>query len=160
MYNRSLFLTGSFFLLVLLVGPLTSCSPRVDNRGYRDTQSRLEQITPDSSHKQDVLRLLGSPSTRSSFGMENWYYMAARRESVAFFKPEVVQQEVTRIAFNDSGLVTEVERYSLEDGRKVALVEDITPTEGQELGLWEQLLGNFGRFNKAPGKKAPPKRRP
>ncbi len=133
---------------MLLILATACVPPRVDNRGHVDKANKLAAIHPGATNKQEVLSLLGSPSTASSFGDDAWYYISSRRESVAFFRPEVEEQHVTRIQFDASGVVKEVTRFDGKDSRELALAEDITPTEGQEIGLWEQLLGNFGRFNK------------
>jgi outer membrane protein assembly factor BamE (lipoprotein component of BamABCDE complex) len=129
---------------------LVACSPKVAQRGHVDLQEKLEQIKTGESHKQDVIRLLGSPSTTSNFGDETWYYIQARQEAVSFFRPEVVDQKTFRITFNESGMVSKTEEFTQEDGRDIATVDDITLTEGHKLGFWEQILGNLGKFNKAP----------
>ncbi len=142
------------FLVSLMM--LTACvPPRVDNRGHVGIERKLTQITPGTSTEQDVMNVLGSPSTRSSFGEAAWYYVSAKKESVAFFKPEISDQKVTQIKFNESGIVTAVDHYSLKDRKDIQIAQEITPTEGQTLGLWEQILGNFGRFNNTQGYTGP-----
>jgi len=89
-------------------------------------------------------------STTSNFGTETWYYIQARKEAVTFWKPKVVEQETFRISFNPSGLVMKTEKFTRDDARDVAMVDDVTQTEGHELGFWEQIVGNLGKFNKAP----------
>lgn len=139
----------SVFLFFLLCACLTAgCAPpRVDARGHADLQRKAERIASGLS-KDEVLGLLGSPSTTSSFGPEAWYYVAARKESVAFLKPKIKEQSVLRILFDEEGRVAEVKTYGLKDSAKFSVAEEMTPTEGQKLGLWEQMLGNLGRFNR------------
>jgi outer membrane protein assembly factor BamE (lipoprotein component of BamABCDE complex) len=133
----------------------TACEPKVAARGHVDAQKRIEEIKPETHYKQDVLQKLGSPSTTSQFGRETWYYINSRKEAYGFMRPEVAEQKVTKISFDENGKVISVNRYGLEDRRDIALVEDATPTEGQELGFVEQILGNLGRFNQAPRQPAP-----
>lgn len=129
---------------------MAACSPKVDNRGYVDAQKNLAKIEPGRSHKQDVVQLLGSPSTAANFGEERWYYITARKEAFGFLAPEVKEQDVTQITFNTDGIVTDVKRHDLRERRDIEITQDTTPTEGHELGFFEQLLGNVGRFNKPP----------
>ncbi len=136
-------------LIAVFVLILSACTPQVSGRGHLDAPKKVEQLTPGSSHKQDVVRILGTPSTRSSFGEEIWYYISAKKESYAFFKPEITEQKVIAVAFDTNGMVSAVKTFDKDDAQDVATVDKVTPTEGQELGLWEQLLGNIGRFNKA-----------
>ena len=101
---------------------------------------------------------LGSPSSVSSFGDEAWYYITARKETVAFFKPKVVQEDVVRISFNAGGVVSNIQTYDKSNGEDITLVKRETPTEGHTMGFFEQILGNLGRFNKpasGPGTSSP-----
>ena len=108
-----------------------------------------ELLNVGESQKEDVTRALGSPSSTSDFGEETWYYISARKERQAFFAPEVTDQKVVKITFDENGIMKSMKRYTLEDGKEVVMVEKTTPTEGHSLGFFEQILGNIGRFNKS-----------
>lgn len=135
-------------LPILFIGMfLAACSPQVTGRGHLDAPKKIAELPKEGAYKQEVLQLLGTPSTRSSFGDETWYYISARRESFAFFRPETTKQDVVAIVFDTDGKVTSVSHFDKKDAHEVAVVEDATPTEGKTYGFWEQMLGNIGRFN-------------
>ena len=94
--------------------------------------------------------ILGTPSARSDFGEETWYYITHTKARVGLFAPETTEQKVTSVVFDENGQVKTIERYTKEDGKPVTLVSKETVTEGQKLTFIEQMLGNLGRFN-APG---------
>lgn len=150
-YTRTLVVySGSMLnklMIVTLAAALAACSPQVASRGHLDVTKKLGEVHTGETHKQDVIRLFGTPSLRSSFGDETWYYISAKRESYAFFRPETTEQKVVAIQFDSNDMVTGVKQFDKKDSQDLAVVEKTTPTEGQELGLWEQMLGNFGRFN-------------
>ncbi len=139
---------------------LVSCSPKVDNGGYVHEDPIKNLVTVGTTTREDVRTKLGSPSSQSSFGDETWYYITDRKEAYAFLKPEIVEQEVTSIAFDTKGVVSKVDNYTIDNGQDFDLVKRTTPTEGHTLGFFEQILGNIGRFNRpggndsvAPGRK-------
>jgi outer membrane protein assembly factor BamE (lipoprotein component of BamABCDE complex) len=136
-------------LLTLLA--LTACDPIVDNKGYvkQNEASMKDKLVIGQTSKQEVMDQFGSPSSVSSFGPETWYYIHSRKETVAFLKPEVVDQDISSIEFDATGLVTKIDGYNKEQYQEIANVKRITPTEGHSLGFFEQVLGNVGRFNKA-----------
>ena len=138
---------------------LAGCSPKVYSGGYVSENPIKDEVAVGQT-KDQVKEKLGSPSSQSSFGDEAWYYISDKQEMLAFFKPEVVQQDVTRIQFDATGLVSKVETYDLKDGEKVAMVSRTTPTEGHTLGFFEQTLGNLGRFNAPSNNSSAPGRRP
>jgi outer membrane protein assembly factor BamE (lipoprotein component of BamABCDE complex) len=141
---------------------LAACSPKVDTGGYVKTGDIKDQIAVGKSSKDDVLAKLGSPSSQSSFGDETWYYITDRKETTAFLKPKIVEQEVARVTFDKAGIVSKVEGFTKDDAKKIAIAKRTTPTEGHTLGFVEQVLGNVGRFNKPaePGSTVPGGRRP
>ena len=100
--------------------------------------------------REEVARLLGTPSAVGTFDDARWYYISRRTETTAFNAPELVDQSVIVIAFDESGVVAEVASVSTEEARAIEPVEEESPTRGRELGLLEQLLGNIGRPT-APG---------
>jgi outer membrane protein assembly factor BamE (lipoprotein component of BamABCDE complex) len=126
---------------------LTACTPRIDQRGNKPDEDQVVQINPGVDDKNRVAELIGTPSTISTFNDKTWYYISKRTETTAFFDPDVVDQEVLAIQFDDSGIVKNMTVYGQEDGRQIAYVDRVTPTEGNELTIVQQLLGNLGRFN-------------
>lgn len=127
-----------------------ACSPKINARGHVDAQKNMEKIQVGRSYRQDVMQMLGSPSTTSTFGEERWYYITAQKEAFGFLAPEVTKQDVTQITFNEDGMVTDIQRRGIKDRRDIEITQETTPTEGHQLGFFEQLLGNVGRFNKPP----------
>jgi outer membrane protein assembly factor BamE (lipoprotein component of BamABCDE complex) len=135
----------------LLLLSQASCATKVDTGGYVHDTDIKSQLTVGKTSKDDVRSLLGSPSSQSSFGSESWYYITDRKESVAFLKPEITEQDVTRVEFDQAGLVSKVEKYDKDDAQEFSVTKRATPTEGHTLGFFEQILGNIGRFNRPGG---------
>ncbi|MGE3714708.1 MAG: outer membrane protein assembly factor BamE, partial [Alphaproteobacteria bacterium] len=127
---------------------VAGCSPKIENRGYVRDGTISEMIVAGRDSKDDVITVLGSPSSHSTFGPETWYYITTRKETTAFLAPEVVEQDVVRITFDDMGMVSNVEGYNLSNSQDIDVSSRETPTEGHELSFIEQLMGNIGRFNK------------
>jgi len=134
----------SFLFLVLLY--LGGCSPRITLSGNLPNSDLLDSIEIGHVHKQEVLNLIGTPSTISPFSTNDWYYVSERTETSAFFTPKVINRKVLLIKFNDKGIVSDIKSYGAEAGKPVDIVDRITPTEGRDFGVIQQLLGNLGRF--------------
>jgi len=149
-------------LIVCFSLVLSACSPKIDNRGYVAYADWKDIIKVGQTTKQEVTDNFGSPSAQSSFGAETWYYLSSRKETVAFLKPETIEQNGVRITFDASGVVSALDSYDKSQAKDFALVKRVTPTEGHSLGFVEQVLGNIGRFNNpgsgndsaAPGRRA------
>ena len=80
------------------------------------------------------------------FGEETWYYISERKETTAFFAPDLAERKVLIVRFDDEGYVSALETLNAEDGRAVEPVDRETPTAGNEITILQQLLGNLGKY--------------
>lgn len=131
---------------------LAACEPRIDTRGNPPNPDLLAELKPGKSTRDDVADILGAPSTMSNFTDETWYYISERTETTAFLKPELKFRNVLVIRFDKKGIIEGIESRTAEDGQPVEMVKRTTPTAGNDFTLWDQLIGNVGRFGD--GKKA------
>jgi outer membrane protein assembly factor BamE (lipoprotein component of BamABCDE complex) len=126
---------------------LIGCIPQVSNHGYRLDEAALAQVEPGRTSRDEVLQLLGSPSSVTTFDGSVWYYVGQRTERMSFYQEEVVNQDVVAISFDESGTVTSLDRHGLDQAQEISFVDRETPTSGSELSVFEQFIGNSGRFN-------------
>ena len=127
------------------------CSPSVEQRGNLPAPDKIAEIHPGATTKDEVAKILGTPSSVGVFNDKSWYYISRKTEQVAFFTPTVTDQQVYIVNFDDQGVVKAVDHKSLEDGQEINPVARTTPAPGRELSFLEQLLGNLGRFNGSGG---------
>jgi outer membrane protein assembly factor BamE (lipoprotein component of BamABCDE complex) len=137
----------TLFCASLLLALPACIPPRIESRGYVDALNRTKDIATGVTTRDEVREMLGTPSVTNNFGDETWYYIHKQKEAVAFLEPEITQQRVTRIIFDNAGVVKSIDAKGLKDSQTIAIAKEITPSEGQELGFFEQILGNVGRFN-------------
>jgi outer membrane protein assembly factor BamE (lipoprotein component of BamABCDE complex) len=131
---------------------LVSCAPAVDQRGNLPNPDRLAEIHAGSTTKDEVAKILGTPSSVSVFNNDkSWYYISRRTSQTAFLDPDVLDQQVYIVNFDDQGVVKAVDHKVLEDGKEVTPVARATPAPGRELSFLEQLIGNLGKFNGSSG---------
>jgi len=137
---------GVGVLLACAAVALAACGSTVQVRGNNPDPEDVAAIKPGVQSRQDIIDLLGSPSTVSTFEDRKWYYIGQKTQEVAFMKPEVLDRSVLVITFDDTGLVEGMTHYGLDDAQEVDPVARETPTEGRDLTLIQQLFGNIGRF--------------
>lgn len=141
--NRTILLLGAAGLILSLAA---ACSARQNTRGNLPTKDQVEMVTPGVHGREDVRAVLGAPSVISTFDNSIWYYVGRRTSQYAFFKRNVIEQQVLIVDFDGDGPVQKISRLDKSNGREIELVERETPSAGRELGLLEQLFGNIGRF--------------
>jgi outer membrane protein assembly factor BamE (lipoprotein component of BamABCDE complex) len=131
----------------LTAAAVSGCAKTVDQRGYLMDEDLIKEIRPGVDNRASVLAALGTPTVPATFDDENWYYVSRTQESWAFFHPDVVDNQVLQISFDQSGNVREISRAGMEAAREIDPVGEKTPTRGKELGFFEQIFSNIGRFS-------------
>lgn len=133
----------------VVAGLLGACTPILNKRGYIAEPNLVAAVRAGVDNKDSVMSMLGSPSVTGTFDKNTWYYISKNSEKVAFFDDRVLSQNILVIHFNDKGNVTAVDHVGLDQAHAVQMVKKTTPTRGRELGFFEQIFGNVGRFSSA-----------
>jgi outer membrane protein assembly factor BamE (lipoprotein component of BamABCDE complex) len=122
-----------------------ACNPITDNLGNRTLKENVEQIQVGRTGRNEVVRLLGSPSNVAAFDPNTWYYISARQVQYAFLKPKITDQHVLVIRFDGTGVVSEVKQLGLEDAQATTYVDRTTPTRGGEPGFLRSIYDTVMR---------------
>jgi outer membrane protein assembly factor BamE (lipoprotein component of BamABCDE complex) len=137
---RKLAIAGALALSLGLAG----CFEQTFQRGYVLQEGALEQVPVGSSQEQ-VLIVLGTPSTVATVSGEVFYYISQRAEKpVAFLPQEVKEQRVIAVYFDKNRRVERLADYRLKDGKVFDFISRTTPTGGQELSYLTYLFKIFG----------------
>ena len=109
-------------------------------RGYVLPEGALEQIPVGSSQEQ-VLIVLGTPSTVATVNGEAFYYISQKAERAAAFMPhQVVDQRVVAVYFDKDRRVERMANYGVKDGKVFDFLTQTTATGGQELSYLRKLF--------------------
>lgn len=112
-------------------------------RGYILPEGGLEQIPVGASQEQ-VLIVLGTPSTVATVNGEAFYYISQKTQRAAAFMPsEVVDQRVVAVYFDKERRVERLANYGMKDGKVFDFLSNTTPTGGQELSYIRGVLRSF-----------------
>ena len=112
--------------------PLGGCFTQTYQRGYVLADGALDQI-PLGATQEQVLIVLGTPSTVATVSGEVFYYISQRSEQTAFMPQKVVDQRVIAVYFDKNRRVQRLANYGMQDGKIFDFVSRTTPTAGQEL---------------------------
>lgn len=125
----------------------TACTPVVAQRGNLLENHQLEQVKPGESSQSDVLRVLGSPTTKAPFDENTWYYIGQETEKRGILDAETVKERVIIARFGEDGLLSYIGDVKDREDINVPYSRDKTPTYGNDMTAIQQILGNLGKFN-------------
>ncbi len=140
-----------FLPVGLIAGALFACAPVNDIRGYVFSDTVVTQLKKNQTSLDEILALMGSPSTQSTINGKTLYYIYSRFVTESYRAPEEVDRRVLAIYFNIENIISDTAIYGLDDGIIVPIVERTTETQGRELSFIEQIFGNLGRFGDETG---------
>src|SRR5215467_7157419 len=144
---RGLRIAASAALLCIALG---ACTGEQFQKGYILPTGALEQI-PIGASQDQVLIVLGTPSTVATLNGEVFYYISQRSERrLAFMSDQIVDQRIIAVYFDKNRQVRRLANYGLKDGMIFDFISRTTPTSGQEINYLAPLFKalNIGQGDK------------
>jgi outer membrane protein assembly factor BamE (lipoprotein component of BamABCDE complex) len=129
---------------VMSLGLLTGgCITQTFERGYLVPDGALEQV-PIGASQEQVLVVLGTPSTVATVSGEVFYYISQRTQRTSFMPQRVVDQRVIAVYFDRQRRVERLAHYGMKDGKVFDFISRTTPAGGQELSYLVYLFKIVG----------------
>jgi outer membrane protein assembly factor BamE (lipoprotein component of BamABCDE complex) len=126
--------------VALMCAVLGGCTGEQFQRGYVLPPGALEQI-PIGASQDQVLIVMGTPSTVATLNGEVFYYISQRTDRpIAFMNQRIIDQRVIAIYFDKNRQVQRLANYGLQDGRIFDFISRTTPTSGQEINYLAPLF--------------------
>ena len=125
---RKLFI---FFIISLFI---TACTLKKVERhhGVRFLDKKQEKLTVDQTNKNDILKLLGSPSTKSTFDNDLWIYIERKTDNSSLSKfgsKRIIVNNVLLLEINNMGLLEKKEFLDLANMQELKFAEQTTENQ-------------------------------
>lgn len=143
--------TSRLFFALSAIAVIGACTPTVHQRGHLVENAKVEQVEPGVHMRSDVLKIMGSPTTQSTFDPDIWYYIGQETEKRGVLDAKVVKERVLEVRFDkETGVVHSVKDVS--EGRlNIPVSRDETKTHGNDTNWMKEFVGNLGKFNPQQG---------
>lgn len=140
-------------LILLLFTLILSACQSVDIRGQYISDKAISEINDNNFDQYQVADLLGNPSFVPEYSKNTWYYIQRSQTKRAWFDPQVVEQRIVKITFDQEGIARNAELIKGGHIDQIAPKSDKTPTPGTEASGVQKFVKNIGRFTKSSKKK-------
>ena len=143
----------SFFIFIL------SCSFNkvVNHHGVHFLEKKHEKLTVNKSNKNDILQLLGEPSTKSTFDRDMWIYIERKISTGKIYylgKEKLIVNNVLVLELNNMGLLASKELYTKEDMKDLKFAENATdPSYRKRSFVYDFLSSMRQKINDPLGKR-------
>ena len=136
-------LQAAFALLILAI----ACSPIYTNHGFIPPDDELESLEVGVANREEVLEITGTPMTTNDTYGEAWYFVSSRFRQDGYKEAKEVERQVLAISFDETGTVSNIEKFALRDGRTVAISRRVTETNVGRLTFVDQIMRGLGRID-------------
>jgi outer membrane protein assembly factor BamE (lipoprotein component of BamABCDE complex) len=125
---RKLFI---FFILSLFI---SACTLKKVERhhGVHFLNKKQEKLTINQSNKNDILKLLGSPSTKSTFDNDLWIYIERKTDNSSLTKfgsERIIVNNVLLLEINNKGLLASKEFLDLTNMQDLKFTKQTTESQ-------------------------------
>ena len=117
----------TFFIILIT----TSCSLKpIDNyHGVAFLEKKQNELIINNSNKNDIIKILGAPSTQSILEDDVWIYIENRKSKSSLFKlgkEIVLTNNILVLEIDRKGILKNKEFYNIDDQNKLNFDNDVT----------------------------------
>ena len=121
-------------ILLLSFTILNSCGfkKRVDHHGVHLLKKKSEKIIIAETNKNDIVKLLGPPSTISNFDNDLYFYIERKittKPLIKLGKQKILENNVLIIEIDNRGIASKKEFYNLNKMKKLKIVSAETTVD-------------------------------
>ena len=147
---KLLFITAFIFIL--------SCSTNKvkNNHGVLSLNNKFNKIVVEKSNSNDILNLLGPPSTKSSFDINIWIYIERKKTNQSIFKlgkQKIEKNNVLVLELDNKGILAKKKLYNLDDMNDYKFVEKATQKDFSQNSFVYGVLSSLRDKINAPVRK-------
>ena len=118
-------------ILILTLFFLASCSMNkvVQHHGVHNLEKKQAKLKINSTNKNDIIKLIGPPSTKSSFDNDVFIYIERKTSSsklTKLRKKKLLTNNVLVLEIDNTGLLLSKKFYNKEDMNSLKFNEDQT----------------------------------
>tara|TARA_B100001250_G_C19178728_1_gene519978 strand:+ start:8 stop:487 length:480 start_codon:yes stop_codon:yes gene_type:complete len=118
-------------LLILIFLFLSSCKFErlVDNHGTHYLEKKQKKLTINVTNKNDIINILGPPSTKDKFDNDVWLYIERKKTNqgvLALGRKKTYLNNVLLLEINNKGLLAKKEFFKINDMNKINFSESST----------------------------------
>ena len=119
-----------FFLIFIFIFIL-SCSTNkvVKNHGVLSLETKSNRIYIKKSNTNDIVSILGPPSTKSTFDENIWIYVESKRVNQSIIKlgkKKIEENNVLVVQLNNRGILKKKDFYDLQKMNDIKFTENVT----------------------------------
>ena len=101
----------------------------VDNHGVHFLEKKQNELIINQTNKNDIIKILGPPSTKSSFNNDLWIYIERKKTRTTLLKlgkKKIFSNNVLLLEIDNKGLLAKKEFLDINDMKEINFINEET----------------------------------
>ena len=128
----------------------------VIHHGVHFLDKKHKKLEINSTNKNDIIKLLGEPSTKSTFDNDVWIYIERKISTGSIFKlgkEKLITNNVLVVEIDDLGLLTDIKFYDKNTMNDIKFVSSSTESVYKKRSFVYDFLSSMRQKINEPMKK-------
>jgi len=146
------------YILILLLFFTLSCSLNKvkNNHGSFSLETKINKIKINKTNKNDIIKIFGPPSTKSTFDSNVWIYIERKKSNRSIFAlgtKKTVKNNVAVLEIDKKGLLISKKIYDLDKMNKYKFSKNTTQNTYEKNSYIYGVLTSLREKINAPSKR-------
>ena len=118
-----------YIILISFIVSNCTLKPVVKHHGVPFLEKKQSKLTVNESNKNDIIKILGNPSTRSKFDNDLWIYIERKQTQSKIKnlgKMKIYKNDVLVLEIDNYGILKKKEFYNINDMENIKIVDATT----------------------------------
>ena len=120
-----------FFFIIVIFFIITNCTLNkvVKHHGIHFLDDKQKKLSITTTNKNDILTLLGPPSTKSTFDNDVWIYIERKTSKgslITLGKKKMLTNNVLVLEIDNKGLLVKKDFFNIDDMNEIKFSEQKT----------------------------------
>ena len=145
------------FILILISIFIINCSGnKVSNyHGVKRLDTKFSQIYVNTSNKNDILKIIGPPSSISDFNKNKWFYFERLKSNQSLIKlgaQKIKKNNILIVELNNKGVLIDKKLLSINNMNDLKYLETTTQKDFKNTNFMFNLLSSLREKINAPAR--------
>ena len=144
------------FLILLFLLTLNCSSNKISvNHGFLSLQEKYEIISINEDNKNDIIKIIGPPSTVSNFDKNKWFYIQRIKTNQSLLKlgkKKIKKNNILIVIFNDRGILKNKRILNINDMNDINYVKNTTEKNFEQNDILYKIFSSLREKADAPAR--------
>ena len=142
------------FILISFIIIINCSGNKVSNyHGIKSLEAKYEKIEINLTNKNDLLKLIGPPSTKSDFDENKWFYLERLKTNQSLFKfgkQKIKKNNILIVELDNKGIVINKRIINLDDMNDIKFLNKTTKKDFKKDNTFYNVLSSLREKINAP----------